>query len=1098
MGFFLLTTNAINLENDKTALLDFMHNLPHSRSLNWDINSSLTSVCTQWTGVTCNEDMTRVIGLRLPGVGFHGHMPKNTISRLSSLQILSLRSNGISGEFPVDFFNLKNLSLLYLQFNQFEGELPKDFTVTIVYGKGEVPIVMPPKANMKTGRKVSEKVILGIVLGVSVIGLVGFAIFWVMCCVKRDNGDGIGISSKIEKGGMSPEKAISRTQDANNRLVFFEGCNYAFDLEDLLRASAEVLGKGTFGMSYKAILEDGTSVVVKRLKELSAGKKEFETQMGVVGSIKHENVVELRAYYYSKDEKLTVCEYYSQGSVAAMLHGKRGEDRVPLDWETRLRIAIGAARGIARVHTEAGCKLVHGNIKSSNIFLNSQSYGCVSDIGLSSIMSQIATPIARAAGYRAPELTDTRKVTQPSDVYSFGVLLLELLTGKSPVHTTSGDEVIHLVRWVHSVVREEWTGEVFDVELLKYPNIEEEMVEMLQIAMSCVARVPDQRPKMTEVVKMVEDVRRSTGSENRLRESSTSPRPETLSKQGDWFSFAKREGPTPVCMEGVKSDSKLWKEKIFLIDRKAIPFHIPWRHPDSCITDRVPTSFNKGHIDQLKAHIVKLCDIPEGVLVRSRLSRVWRNPMCDPVLRLMSIYDFLCMPSLDKVTVREEPHELDTSILDRVADCTRSPAPAGTAIPLASLGEIAVTRPDRKVVTKADHVAKRKVSTGPKISTNAANKTRSNKKGSGAGSSGNAAGDEVKQTDDGTLDDDDQRDGSEFAMEGIESLNDVSKDKKVEPHAELSGDADDGGNGSDVNVDPYHEAQVGTTAGDVLERDLLPLVPGPYYILYPYDEGSDSDSPLYIKDDWEEIHGVNLGLHKKELYKDHKVCRNALDRFPTPAETHQLRELYSVELSDRMSMLQCQLITHGSMLNARYDHSLKNVDRLTKQCSQQRQIIKKKNADIKQQSEFIDRANEEVSRLTAQLGVLKSRCQTTEQKLSSWDKKHRKYRNERDTLAMEKAKIVEELSDFTSLIRRFLKNGEFNRAFASLLNMAISVRVERGLRMDHTDKEFRELSQRVDGFILDAKEKFDRAVVAFPATTFLFLYKLSRNSQSSL
>ncbi|CAI9291134.1 unnamed protein product [Lactuca saligna] len=603
MGLLWFGANAIVVEDDKRALLDFMNNFPHSRSLNWDSNSS--TVCNQWTGVTCNEDGSRVVALRLPGVGFHGDIPANTISRLSALQILSLRSNGISGTFPSDFYNLKNLSLLYLQFNQFSGELPLDFSVwknltiinlsnnkfkgsipssisnlthlsalnlannsligeipdlgmqnlqvldlsnnklsgvvpkslhkfpksvfsgnnlSLIYSTDEVPIVMPthkPNPPSKNGGKLNEKALLAIIVAISAVVFTGFAIFWIIYCLKKTNRD--GISSKLEKGNMSPEKAISRTQDANNRLVFFEGCNYAFDLEDLLRASAEVLGKGTFGMSYKAILEDGTSVVVKRLKELSVGKREFEQQMGIVGSIKHENVVELRAYYYSKDEKLTVCEYYGEGSIAAMLHGKRGEDRVPLTWETRLRAAIGAARGIARIHTDSGGKLVHGNIKSSNVFLNSQNYGCVSDIGLSTIMSQIAAPIARAAGYRAPEITDTRKATQPSDVYSFGVLLLELLTGKSPVHTTSGDEVIHLVRWVHSVVREEWTGEVFDVELLKYPNIEEEMVEMLQIAMSCLARVADQRPKMVEVVKMVEGVRR-TG----LPESSTPPRPEAL------------------------------------------------------------------------------------------------------------------------------------------------------------------------------------------------------------------------------------------------------------------------------------------------------------------------------------------------------------------------------------------------------------------------------------------------------------------------------------------------------------------------------------------------------------------------------------------
>lgn len=194
-----------------------------------------------------------------------------------------------------------------------------------------------------------------------------------------------------------------------------------------------------------------------------------------------------------------------------------------------MRIAIGASRGIARIHAANGGKLVHGNIKSSNIFLNSQQYGCVSDLGLTTITSALAPVISRAAGYRAPEVTDSRKATQASDVYSFGVVLLEILTGKSPIHTTGGDELVHLVRWVHSVVREEWTAEVFDVELLRYPNIEEEMVEMLQIAMSCVVRMPDQRPKMPDVVRVIENVR-PNDSENRpssgnKSESSTPPPP---------------------------------------------------------------------------------------------------------------------------------------------------------------------------------------------------------------------------------------------------------------------------------------------------------------------------------------------------------------------------------------------------------------------------------------------------------------------------------------------------------------------------------------------------------------------------------------------
>lgn len=585
---------------DKQALLDFENNMYHSRPLNWDVR---TSPCNLWTGVTCNHDNSRIIAVRLPGFGFRGSVPPNTLGRLSALQILSLRSNGFSGPFPSDLFKLGNLTSLYLQFNKFQGALPQDFSVwenlsiinlsdnafngsipasisnlthltalnlsnnsfsgeipdlnapslqlldlsnNILTGNvpqsltrfpssafsgnqlapqvSSPPVVPPNEKPEKKSSSISEPAVLGIIIGGTSLGFVLIAVLLILCYSNKEAKPKTSRKPKKEGSLKKEKKTISASQDGDGRLVFFENCNLAFDLEDLLRASAEVLGKGSFGTTYKAALEDATTVAVKRLKEVSVGKREFELQMEAVGNIRHENVAQLRAYYYSKDEKLMVYDYYVQGSVSALLHAKRGEKRIPLDWESRIRIAIGAARGIAHIHKECGGKLVHGNIKASNIFLNSQQYGCISDLGLATIITPVAPPVMRTAGYRAPEVTDSRKVSQASDVYSFGVLLLELLTGKSPIHATGGDEVIHLVRWVHSVVREEWTAEVFDVELLRFPNIEEEMVEMLRIGMTCVARMPEQRPKMTDVLKMVEEMRRvNTGnrlsSETRTEES---------------------------------------------------------------------------------------------------------------------------------------------------------------------------------------------------------------------------------------------------------------------------------------------------------------------------------------------------------------------------------------------------------------------------------------------------------------------------------------------------------------------------------------------------------------------------------------------------
>ncbi|KAM1232229.1 hypothetical protein ACFX13_042810 [Malus domestica] len=589
IGVIFLHVTADPVE-DKQALLDFIHNISHSRSIKWNENSS---VCETWNGVICSEDQSRVIELHLPGAALLGPIPPNTLSRLSALLVLSLRLNSLTGPFPSDFNKLENLSSLYLQFNNFSGPLPLNFSVwknlTVMNLSnnafsgnipssisnlthltvlnlannslsGEIPDlnvpsleqldlannnlsgivpqslqrfpswafsgnslasalppalpVEPPNSQPRKKTRISQPAILGIVIGGCVLGFVLIAFFMLVCCRNKEGEN--GKVEKPKKKELFSKKGVSEKQNKDTKLSFFEGSNLAFDLDDLLRASAEVLGKGTFGTTYKAALEDATNattVVVKRLKEVSVGKKEFEQQMEIVGSIKHENVAALRAYYYSKDEKLVVYDYYEQGSASSMLHAKRGEGRIPLNWETRLKISIGAARGIAHIHTQNAGKLVHGNIKASNIFLNSQGYGCVCDVGLPTLMSPIPPPAVRTGGYRAPEVTDTRKSTPASDVYSFGVLILELLTGKSPIHTTDGEEVIHLVRWVNSVVREEWTAEVFDVELLKYPNIEEEMVEMLQIGMSCVARMPEQRPKMQDVVKRVEEIRQvNTGT----------------------------------------------------------------------------------------------------------------------------------------------------------------------------------------------------------------------------------------------------------------------------------------------------------------------------------------------------------------------------------------------------------------------------------------------------------------------------------------------------------------------------------------------------------------------------------------------------------
>lgn len=513
-------------------------NLPNVTS--WKYIRSLYLAHNQFTGSIPDSIslLFRLWRLDLSNNMLNGSVPPS-VNQLSKLLTLKLEGNKLTGSLPN--LNLVNLQEFNVSGNQLTGPIPSslsNFSISSFQGNkdlcgtplllcetshptdpelsnGDNPMVVsstPSSKPLAPARKGPMKLGTGALVAI-VVGDVAIVVlitcFFILYYWKKHKQS----DTPRKKKKMNSEKIVFNAvnyplhaEADKGKLIFVNG-RKQFELEDLLRASAEMLGKGTFGTAYKAVLEDGSVVAVKRLKDLNtAGRKEFEQQMELIGKLRHPNLVCLRAYYHAREEKLLVYDYIPSGNLYALLHGNRGPGRTPLDWITRVKIALGTARGIAFIHHECKSqKLPHGNIKSSNVLLDRDGNACVSDFGLV-LMASSSVVSSRLLGYRAPEHNESKKISQRGDVYSFGVLLLEILTGKAPMQTYARDEGVDLPKWVQSVVQEEWTAEVFDLELLRYKNIEEEMVAMLQIAMTCVSQVPEQRPRMSQVVTLIEGI----------------------------------------------------------------------------------------------------------------------------------------------------------------------------------------------------------------------------------------------------------------------------------------------------------------------------------------------------------------------------------------------------------------------------------------------------------------------------------------------------------------------------------------------------------------------------------------------------------------
>ncbi|PWA52758.1 protein kinase-like domain-containing protein [Artemisia annua] len=606
---------------------------------NWDISS--VDPCS-WKMITCTNDGS-VSALTLQNNALFGPVP-SAIGKLQNLQSLDLSGNQFSGELPSSLGDLKNLNLLRLNNNSLTGRVPESLSkvggltlVDLSYNNFSGSL---PKMSARTFKIVGNPL---------------------LCEHNSENGCSLvypeplsfppdGITGKSSSGGKNRRLAIALSTSfggvlvlilvvvlliwwryRKNQQIFFD-VNEQYDPEVCLghlrrftfkelRAATDhfhvknILGKGGFGIVYKGSLTDGTVVAVKRLKDDNSfgGEIQFQTEVETISLAVHRNLLRLWGFCSTENERILVYPFMPNGSVASRLkdhiHGKP-----VLDWPRRKNIALGTARGLLYLHEQSDPKIIHRDVKAANILLDEDFEAVVGDFGLAKLLdhrdSHVTTAVRGTVGHIAPEYLSTGQSSEKTDVFGFGILLLELITGQKALDFgRAANQKGVMLDWVMKLHLDGKLNQIVDKSLKNnYDRIELE--EMIQVALLCTQFNPLNRPKMSEVLRMLEGeglVERWEVSQSietpRFRALESFPQSEMVVSTSTWIED-KDNGMLSVELK----TSDFWSRQILNPNKHRISIPI--------MSDSIPYD--------IQEEIIK--NLPIKSLVRFRLvSKQWKS-----------------------------------------------------------------------------------------------------------------------------------------------------------------------------------------------------------------------------------------------------------------------------------------------------------------------------------------------------------------------------------------------------------------------------------------------------------------------------------------